>query len=491
MTVAPITMNKPDSGWFGPTIPDLSQRAAFLPGGKVRLVSPMEVGEVICLKGKTTADIGRLLGVPEDKVVTEGAGRVSYIARNNILTSERRDRYQDVVCASGGDFTDFLQNPGPQHGMLQLSHGMTSAAHPSIGRVANLVATKSAAGLPAVGGDFEFHSSALAVEIAQLFEGRFLRAGSIGFQPKSSASITILDERGNAVPNADAADYYGMLPEGWGLFFRLWVLLEHSVVTVPANPEALGRSMSEVRSAFMQMPNVCQLMGIDRPRVFAAYGRATFHKAACPGGHCAGCSGDYEEKPEETSGAEEEKAATALQPGDSATVSGTLVESEEVKAATEVGEQIKGSLALASAARALKDVSLETCPECMQSVAFYRPAREFITHDADGKTCSGKALPVEPTGPTAKEILRAGRVLRAELKERAACAAEDIKTILSAAEKKITESESAEEGTSPEPAATPTPEKAAPVSEPGNREAETTHALSPELVAAVAQAILS
>lgn len=411
---------------------NLDRRAA-LSGGIIRMVTPMEIGEVICLRGKPTDEIAKLLSIPVANVVTEGAGAVSYIARNNILTSERRDRYQDVVRASGGIFDDFLSNPGPRHGMLQLSHGFTSAPHPALGRVANVGATKSASGLPAVGGDFEFHSSPLAIEIAQLFEGRFMRAGSIGFLPAGRDFIRIIGEDGAPVPGASIEDYgYGMLPEGWGFEFLRWFLLEHSIVPVPANPEALGRSAAQVRAAFLEMPNMCKVLGIDRPRRFAMpYGLATWHKAACPGGHCPGCSGEEEKTGQEAAAIE--FAKKAARDGDVGYLETLLKSAEQQSAAfasshpelaagqkslaDEIGEIIEkiewyktapvplpepdAREIMSAVRRALDDTSQEDCPACHAPALVDRPTNRMHPHKRkDGKPCSREAFSGKPSGLT-------------------------------------------------------------------------------------------
>ena len=274
----------PDPSSIAPTPSSSSSRLA---SALVRYPYLADGGEVIKLIGRPDEEVARILEVPLGDVKSaDGAGVASYVARNVIMTSERRDRYKDIVRASGVDISDFVRNP-----VLQWSHGFSTAPNPSLGRVANIVATKTDKGDMALAGDFIFHSSTLALEIAQLWAGKFLRAGSIGFLPNNLASIRIIGPDGEPV-DANPEDFYGSMPDGYGYEFLACSLLEHSVCPVPANPDALGRMRS--------MPETARTLGLSHKTHFGGpfYGRATFHSRACPGGHCPGCS-DKEEDEED------------------------------------------------------------------------------------------------------------------------------------------------------------------------------------------------
>lgn len=229
-----------------------------------------------------------------DTRVLDGGG---YMADDVVFTSERRDRYGDVVRMAGADLASYLANP-----VVLFSHGATSAACPVIGRGVAIQKTKTRAGLPAMSMSIEFAGTPLAREVAELWRGGFLRATSIGFQPKSLATIRVIGPDGEPTDD-DPGDFLSFMPDGYGFEFREWEMLENSVVPVPANPDALGR--------MRRMPEVCRAVGLSHrsaPVQVPAIGRATVHRAACPGGHCVGCAGDYAPEPDAVE-AEEPEAA--------------------------------------------------------------------------------------------------------------------------------------------------------------------------------------
>ena len=227
--------------------------------------------------------------VGETRVVDGGA----LVAEDVIFTSERRDRYGDVVRMAGADLRNYLANP-----VVLFSHGATSAACPVVGRGRGIKKTQTASGTPAMSMSIEFASTPLAREVGELWKGGFIRATSIGFQPKNLASLRVIGPDGKPTDD-DPQDFLGFMPDGYGFEFNAWEMLENSIVPVPANPDALGRMRG--------LPEVCRAVGLLHrgPSIrVPSIGRATLHKAMCHGGHCAGCAGEYGE----------EEPATAAEP---------------------------------------------------------------------------------------------------------------------------------------------------------------------------------
>jgi hypothetical protein len=139
------------------------------------------------------------------------------------MTSQTTDRYGDVVVTSGLDTTEFERNP-----VAFLNHD--SRAWP-IGTWSNV--SKMLRGRPPrMEGDLVLHKSGGPVpevdQAAWMIENGYMRACSIGFIPDWDAIEKVLDAEG-----------------GWtgGLQFNKAEIVECSLCGVPANPEALAKSI--------------------------------------------------------------------------------------------------------------------------------------------------------------------------------------------------------------------------------------------------------
>lgn len=227
---------------------------------------------------------------------TEG----TLVARGVVITSERRDRYGDIVRMAGALLDDYKHNP-----VVLLSHGASSAAFPVVGSGENIKATNSRAGLPALQMDIKFARTQLAREIASLWEDGHVRATSISFKPDAKKFVRVIGPDGAHIAGADPEDYERDMPEGYGFEFLRWHMLEDSIVPVPANPEALGRECEWSRDAVTRMrtlPEVCRAFGLAHRRSFIApsFGRATFHRVECSVTDCLGCGEDHAAAPAST-----------------------------------------------------------------------------------------------------------------------------------------------------------------------------------------------
>ena len=139
-----------------------------------------------------------------------------------IITSETPDRYNDIVKADGGIYTNYTVNP------VVLFNHISSERETPIGR--NLLIRP---GKGVVVAETEFHDiTQLAREVEQLVAQKYLRAVSIGFIPMAAKEVS---------PSDIGLDQASMRPS-WSPNVRVyteWEMLEYSVVNIPANPDAL------------------------------------------------------------------------------------------------------------------------------------------------------------------------------------------------------------------------------------------------------------
>jgi phage head maturation protease len=154
------------------------------------------------------------------------------------FTDETIDRYGDIVKANGGDFKNYLSNPVvlPFHDSHAFPIGQTLKL--SVDKTTNKVS-----GLILIVQESVDPTGTSEVFFKMLRTG-LLKAGSIGFLPKK---WTFPDEK--MKKDLGMSDY--------GVVFDEWELLEFSICSVPANPNALQNafenktlSRDEVKKAF-------------------------------------------------------------------------------------------------------------------------------------------------------------------------------------------------------------------------------------------------
>lgn len=134
-----------------------------------------------------------------------------------VMTDETKDSYGDIVRAKGADLSRFEKNP-----IALLNHspdlviGTWSEVEQKAKRIEGKVTLAAAGTAPHVDMTYNLMSQGI------------LRAASIGFMPRRVEKI--LDEQGR-----------------WTFGFDIleWELYECSVVSVPANPAALAKSMKQ------------------------------------------------------------------------------------------------------------------------------------------------------------------------------------------------------------------------------------------------------
>ncbi len=133
-----------------------------------------------------------------------------------IITSLVADRDGDIVLPSGVLLDAYMENP-----VVLLNHDHSGLP---IGRTIDIKGGRKR--LTATWEFAEKDQNPIAEYAYRLWKGKFLNATSIGFLPKEVVRAEEVD-----------GEYHGI--EFSGLLYRKWELLEFSVVTVPANQEAL------------------------------------------------------------------------------------------------------------------------------------------------------------------------------------------------------------------------------------------------------------
>jgi uncharacterized protein len=137
-----------------------------------------------------------------------------------VASTEAVDRYGDIIRVKGWKLDNYLKNP-----VFLWQHG---SSDPPIGRSVRVWTESSPAALV---HDVKFAGKEeypFADTIYKLYKGGYLRATSVGFMPLEEPEA-ITDESGRMT----------------GQEFSSQELLELSAVTVPANPEALGRAATD------------------------------------------------------------------------------------------------------------------------------------------------------------------------------------------------------------------------------------------------------
>lgn len=157
-----------------------------------------------------------------------------------VASSEAVDRYGDIIAADGWDLRAFKKNPIAlwQHNASQPIGNWQDVRVEDDRLIARLVMVK-----PGI--------SSIADMLRGMVEERVIRAVSVGFRPTGKAE-PILDSKGQ--------------PTG-GLRFTKQELMEISLVSVPANPEALslarsmGMNPEQLRAVFTENGDVSDNAG--------------------------------------------------------------------------------------------------------------------------------------------------------------------------------------------------------------------------------------
>jgi len=147
--------------------------------------------------------------------------------KNRILTlvasTEAVDRYGDIIRVKGWKLANYMKNP-----VFLWGH---RSSDPPIGRSVRVWTETNP---PALVHDIQFATKDVypfADTIYKLYKGKFLNATSVGFMPLSEPTPAY-DEEGNLTGGQE---------------FTNQELLELSAVSIPANPEALGRALDSER----------------------------------------------------------------------------------------------------------------------------------------------------------------------------------------------------------------------------------------------------
>ena len=128
------------------------------------------------------------------------------------VSTNARDRMNEVMLADGVDFSKFKKNP-----VVLFAHDYRQ---PPIGRA--LWIKRDGEGIMS---KMQFANTEFAQEVFSLYKDGFMKAFSVGFIPKE-----VEDGDGEKTPRRT---------------YKKWELLEYSAVPVPANPEALMLAVSK------------------------------------------------------------------------------------------------------------------------------------------------------------------------------------------------------------------------------------------------------
>ena len=140
-----------------------------------------------------------------------------------VASTDSPDRYGDIVAVDGWELDAYRSNP-----IVLLNHDHNSAL--PIGKGNVRIAPE---GLLI---DVEFDmSDPKAAEVAGKVERGFMNAVSVGFAPIEST------------PRADLPEEHFAFTRSGGNFFSKAELLEVSIVTIPANPEAVAIAAKDYR----------------------------------------------------------------------------------------------------------------------------------------------------------------------------------------------------------------------------------------------------
>lgn len=133
-----------------------------------------------------------------------------------IVSTPARDRQGDIVEPDGLDFSAYLDNP-----VVLWAHDLS---RPPIGRILDIDV-----GTTAVTATVQFAETPFAREVFDLYAEGFLHAWSVGFLPREWERLDEEDRRGFRILAAE--------------------VVEVSAVPVPANPETLTRTVTQIRHA--------------------------------------------------------------------------------------------------------------------------------------------------------------------------------------------------------------------------------------------------
>lgn len=145
-----------------------------------------------------------------------------------MITTDAVDRYREVVDPNGAVLEAYRKNP-----VVLLNHASWGLP---IGK--NLWIKSASNGLIA---KTQFADTQLGRDVLGLYEGKYMRAWSIGFIPQ-------------------AWEDYDVVEFGYRRKYTQWELLEYSAVTVPANPEAVTNALDRVGDP--QLRSLIELEGM-------------------------------------------------------------------------------------------------------------------------------------------------------------------------------------------------------------------------------------
>jgi HK97 family phage prohead protease len=182
------------------------------------------------LRGMSVEDIVAIKSDPDGvcyrAVTRKPRANVETRTADHVASDETPDRMGDVIRAKGWDLKNFLENP-----VLLWSH---NSSEPPIGRVESAKRGKADDGRPALlttSRFFDAEKSAFSDFIFRMVADGDLPAVSVGFRPIETKRPESEEQRAEMGVGA------------WGVVYEKAELLELSVVTVPANPNALMRKL--------------------------------------------------------------------------------------------------------------------------------------------------------------------------------------------------------------------------------------------------------
>lgn len=144
------------------------------------------------------------------------------------VSDETQDRYGDRISIKDWRFENYRGNP-----VLLIGHQYSDPKAPSVGKGVNIETHKDGVYI-----DYEFtpeNVNPMGALMYRTYKGGYQRAVSVGFQPDEGKMVIPKDK--------DERESMGLGP--YGVYYKGQDLLEVSLVTVPANPNALMASVEK------------------------------------------------------------------------------------------------------------------------------------------------------------------------------------------------------------------------------------------------------
>lgn len=188
-------------------------------------LAKLKIEDVVAIKSDPDHIIRRICSKARPRTIDAVARTIEWLA-----SDETVDRAGDIIRVKGWSHDEWDNNP-----LILRNHDYDA---PPLGLGTKAYKGKTGEDLPGFFVQGTIHGEDLLDETGRAYARQVLagvmRASSVGFMPVSTTRPDSAEERQSL----------GLGP--WGVVYEKASLLEHSVVTVPANPNALARHVEEM-----------------------------------------------------------------------------------------------------------------------------------------------------------------------------------------------------------------------------------------------------